>query len=119
MNYGLKEFAALVEEAYKAYGEVGSTPFPMDPYSRASVQLRHNKREALQYVLEMMPDVNQYEQDKLDAERYRRLREWMSTNVQEGWNEVSNLGAIGSYLTRDDFDGYLDGLGKCKVGLMS
>lgn len=119
MTYGIREFSTLMEKAYDAYGKIGSTPFPMDPYSREAVTLRKSKREAYQYVLEMMPDVKQIEQDEIDAARYRRLRAWMSSNVKEGWDEVSNLGSIGSYLTTEDFDGYLDGLGECKVGLQA
>lgn len=117
MSYGIREFKTLMENSFEAYGKVGSTPFPMDPYSREAVQLRNNKREAYQYVLEMMPDVDQIEQDKKDAERYRRLRNWMGSNVKEGWNEVQNLGSIVAYLSYEDFDSYLDNLGECKVGL--
>lgn len=52
-----------------------------------------------------------------DAERYRKLRRWMSSNVKEGWNEVEQLGAIGAYLDWDTFDAQLDSLPVCNVGL--
>ena len=51
-----------------------------------------------------------------DAERYRKLRKWMSTNVKKGWSEVETLGAISVY-AQEDFDAYLDGLPECNVGL--
>lgn len=57
------------------------------------------------------------EQDKIDAERYRKLRRWMSSNVKEGWQEVERLGAIACYVDWDAFDAYLDELPVCNVGL--
>lgn len=54
---------------------------------------------------------------RLDAERYHKLRRWMSSNVKEGWNEVEKLGAIGAYLDWDTFDAQLDSLPVCNVGL--
>lgn len=61
--------------------------------------------------------LNKDMQDKADAERYRKLRRWMSSNVKEGWEEVSRLGAIASYVDWDAFDAYLDELPVCNVGL--
>lgn len=58
--------------------------------------------------------VNEY---AIDAERYRKLRRWMGSNVQEGWNEVENLGALACYMGWDEFDDYLDQLPVCNVGL--
>ena len=55
--------------------------------------------------------------DTIDAERYRKLRRWMSSNVQEGWEQVERLGALACYMSWDDFDGYLDSLPECNVGL--
>lgn len=52
-----------------------------------------------------------------DAERYRKLRAWMSSNVKEGWQEVERLGAIAAYVNWDEFDKYLDELPECNVGL--
>lgn len=53
------------------------------------------------------------------ADRYERLRGWMSSNIVEGWQEVENLGAIAAWQSWEDFDLYLDSLGKCSLGLMS
>lgn len=58
-----------------------------------------------------------FEAVRADAERYRKLRRWMSSNVKEGWNEVEQLGAIGAYLDWDTFDAQLDSLPDCNVGL--
>ena len=52
-----------------------------------------------------------------DAERYRKLRAWMSSNVIEGWQEVERLGAIAVFEGLDEFDEYLDELPECNVGL--
>lgn len=56
--------------------------------------------------------------DHNDAERYRKLRGWMSSNVKEGWCEVEKLAAIACYLSWDDFDANLDQMTDCNVGLM-
>lgn len=53
----------------------------------------------------------------VDAMRYRKLRNWMSSNVREGWSEVENLGGIACYVSWDEFDAYLDALPECNVGL--
>ncbi|MNC14781.1 hypothetical protein D3C75_625690 [compost metagenome] len=66
------------------------------------------------HVSKMMEDL---EAVCTDAERYRKLRGWMTAGVQEGWNEVEKLGAIGAYLSWDDFDSQLDSLPVCNVGL--
>lgn len=50
------------------------------------------------------------EQNKLDAERYRKLRAGMGYNVKSTWNQVCNLGAIASYVSHEEFDLYLDGI---------
>jgi len=58
-----------------------------------------------------------FEEVRKNAQRYEKLRRWMSTGVQEGWDEVTKLGAIGTYLDWDTFDSQLDGLPVCNVGL--
>lgn len=55
--------------------------------------------------------------NRLDAERYRKLRRWMSSNVAEGWDEVTKLAAIAVYVSWDAFDAELDRLPVCNVGL--
>ncbi len=57
------------------------------------------------------------EQDQIDAARYRKLRQWMSSNVKEGWQEVENLAAIACYVDWEHFDMSLDALPECNVGL--
>jgi hypothetical protein len=57
------------------------------------------------------------EQNQIDAERYRKLRKWMSSNVSQGWNEVERLASVGCYVGWDDFDAYLDEMPECNVGL--
>lgn len=54
-----------------------------------------------------------------DAERYRKLRRWMGSNVAEGWGRVEQLGAICAWLGYDDFDKALDTMPNCNVGLSS
>ena len=58
-----------------------------------------------------------FESVRRDAERYRKLRRWMSSNVKEGWDEVTKLAAIACYLDWDTFDAELDSLPVCNVGL--
>jgi hypothetical protein len=52
-----------------------------------------------------------------NAERYVKLRRWMTSNVVEGWREVENLSSVGCYVGWDNFDSYLDCLPVCNVGL--
>lgn len=54
-----------------------------------------------------------------NAGRYLKLRGWMSSNVPEGWREVENMGAVASWQSWEDMDGYLDALPQCRVGLMA
>lgn len=56
--------------------------------------------------------------DALDAARYRKLRGWMSSCVQEGWSEIEKLSAIACYMSHDHFDANLDSLPECNLGLM-
>ncbi|UZZ64553.1 hypothetical protein [Curvibacter phage PCA1] len=53
----------------------------------------------------------------VDAKRYRKLQNWMSSNVKEGWLVVEQLGALAAWEGWDVMDGYLDSLGECNVGL--
>jgi hypothetical protein len=55
--------------------------------------------------------------NRLDAERYRKLRAWMTSNVKEGWDEVTTLAAVGCHVDWDAFDHTLDQLPECNVGL--
>jgi len=52
----------------------------------------------------------------LNAERYLKLRRWMSSNVPEGWDTVEQLGAVAAWLSWSDFDQMLDNLPECNVG---
>ena len=54
---------------------------------------------------------------KKNAERYAKLRRWMSSNVTEGWREVEKLAAVACYMDWDTFDAMLDELPECNVGL--
>lgn len=57
--------------------------------------------------------------DKLDAERYRKLRRWMGSNVPEGWNMVEELGAVCAHQGFIAMDTVLDSLPECNVGLVA
>lgn len=51
------------------------------------------------------------EQNKLDAELYRKLRNAMGFNMESTWKEICNLAAIACYVNGvENFDQYLDGL---------
>lgn len=52
-----------------------------------------------------------------DAKRYAKLRNWMSSNVPEGWQEVERLAAVACYVSWEAFDDYLDNLPECNVGM--
>lgn len=58
-----------------------------------------------------------YKTQKDDAERYRKLRRWMTSNVKEGWDEVEKLATVGVYMGWDEMDKNLDALPVCNVGL--
>lgn len=72
---------------------------------------------ALYNVLQKVETELKKPTQETDAERYRKLRSWMSSNVKEGWQEVERLGAIAAYVNWDEFDKYLDELPECNVGL--
>lgn len=110
-QYGLEEYKELLEKNLRELSNPMSVPFGMDPHSHHAIDYRQAKMESINYALEMSPEVDP------DAERYRKLRRWMSSNVKEGWNEVVQLGAIAAYLSWDDFDAQLDSLPDCNVGL--
>jgi hypothetical protein len=57
------------------------------------------------------------EDNRVNAARYKKLRRWMSSNVQEGWTEVEHLGGIASWQGWNDMDQYLDTLPECEHGL--
>lgn len=57
------------------------------------------------------------EADKRDAERYRKLRRWMGSNVPEGWGKVEELGAVCAFQGFAAMDFVLDSLPECNVGL--
>jgi hypothetical protein len=57
------------------------------------------------------------ERDEKDAERYRKLRRWMTSNVAEGWTQVENLASVGCYIGWHEFDAHLDRMPVCNVGL--
>lgn len=58
-----------------------------------------------------------FEEVRKNAQRYQKLRHWMSSNVKEGWSEVELLGALAAYMSYSDFDQYLDSLPVCNFGL--
>lgn len=58
------------------------------------------------------------DQDKKDAERYRKLQGWMSSNVPEGWEKVEMMGGLCAWMSWDHMDMYLDSLPECNCGLM-
>lgn len=55
-DYTFEDFKGLIEKAFVEYKDPMSVPFGMDPFSREGVTYRSAKREALNWVLEMMPD---------------------------------------------------------------
>lgn len=57
MKYGLKEYKELLEKAYEDYSKPLSVPFGMDPYSHEANIYRFAKQEALNYALEMLPEL--------------------------------------------------------------
>ena len=61
--------------------------------------------------------MNDLFQDEIDADRYRKLRRYMGSNVEAGWKVVEQLGAVCAWQGYDKFDLYLDSLPECNVGL--
>ncbi len=56
--------------------------------------------------------------ERKNAARYIKLRGWMSSNVEEGWEQVECLAAISCYIDFEAFDKHLDTMPDCNVGLM-
>lgn len=56
---------------------------------------------------------------QINSIRYYKLREWMSSNVEEGWSKVCELAAVACWVGWEDFDAVLDDLPNCRVGLCS
>ena len=54
---------------------------------------------------------------KSDA-RLEKLLGYMSSNVSEGWLEVSRIASVATYMGWEEAENYLDGLPRCNVGLM-
>ena len=73
--------------------------------------------KVLRFAKLWKPD--QSTEDRINANRYIKLRRWMSSNVPEGWQEVERMGAVASWQSLDDMDQYLDTLPECTVGLWS
>lgn len=131
-EYGLKDFKELMEKRFKECDDPMNIPFGCDPFSQASINRRAIQKETYNYVLEMLPEqieIARYSQRlvaqqraeierlKVNAQRYEKLRRWMSSNVAEGWDEVVKLGAVGAYVDWNTFDAQLDSLPVCNVGL--
>lgn len=57
-KYGLKEFKELIEKAYESTKDPLSVPFGMDPHSHEAHKLRFARAECYNYVLEMMPEID-------------------------------------------------------------
>ena len=53
-----------------------------------------------------------------DAERFRKLRGWMSSKALEDWYRVTELSGVFCYVSWEAGDSFLDGLPECNVGLM-
>lgn len=62
------------------------------------------------------PSLEAAEETIRNADRYTKLRRWMSSNVPEGWSKVEQLGAVAAWLSWADFDQMLDDLPECNVG---
>ena len=57
MEYGLKEYKELLEKAYNNYNDPMSVPFGMNPYSYEANAYRLAKQEALNWAIEMLPEI--------------------------------------------------------------
>lgn len=55
-HYGWKEFCDLINDQIANALHPDKTPFPMDPASGEAKILRHSRQEAMNYVMEMLPD---------------------------------------------------------------
>lgn len=84
-------------------------------HSKRLVEQLREENEGLRNIIEER--ISPFEAVRKDAERYRKLRHWMSSGVQDGWDEVMKLAAVAQYLSLDDFDKQLDSLPECNVGL--
>lgn len=76
-------------------------------------------RKILETAYYASPPTPEAQTTNQDATRYKKLRNWMSSNVKEGWNVVCQPGAVAAWQGWDDFDEYLDSLPECDMGLCS
>lgn len=55
-EYGLKEYKALLEKAFKDYENPMNVPPHLDPY-KEGVLYRQSKLEILNWAIEMLPEI--------------------------------------------------------------
>jgi hypothetical protein len=59
MEYGLKEYKRLLEQAIDVWHDPYSVPFGMDSDSDVAHMWRRCKQEAITWAIEMMPEEKQ------------------------------------------------------------
>jgi len=90
----------------------------LEDIAQQATELPGHVRELMMDAARLLNGSRQAPGDRTNASRYRKLRGWMSSNVQEGWQQVEQLAAIACYVDWDTFDLALDDLPECNVGLM-
>ena len=118
----MEDYTQEVTRVYKAMKSVAlslspSEQCPSEPkkFKVEKVPMDRFENAAADYILELKVVL---ENSVKNADRYERLRGWMSSNVPEGWDQVKQLAAIACYIDWDTFDTTLDLMGVCNVGLM-
>lgn len=59
MSYGLREYKELLEKNLEDLKNPMNIPFGMDPNGGPAVDYRRNKRESINYALEMLPEIKE------------------------------------------------------------
>ena len=90
----------------------------LEDAAQQATELPVHVRELMMDAARLLTGDREAPGDRTDASRYRKLRGWMSSNVQEGWEQVEQLAAIACYVDWEAFDLSLDDLPECIVGLM-
>ncbi|UNY40178.1 hypothetical protein KLEP174_gp56 [Pseudomonas phage vB_PcuM_ KLEP17-4] len=117
----IKELTALARElddrsegSWAAYKQTGEQSAQLSDLAEACAARARYLRKLAQDLAastagaQSVPD---------DSSRLCKLLGWMSSNVEEGWNEVCRIASVATYVSHEEARAYLDDLQECSAGL--
>lgn len=75
MSYRLREYKELLEKNLEELKNPMNIPFGMDPKGGPAVDYRRNKREAISYAIEMLPEIKEPMKDHEFRDHVNTLRD--------------------------------------------